>query len=169
MSEEKEQGKNRKKEDKKELNEQYNLLKKKHNFLPDFEELCINFEIDDIDPDENILREIIKEMHSTVEFYTRILEGLIQPDSKLSDMKEAESLTKEDQENILGIYRKCMLINRSLLLSNLQFNEEECAKEISITNSEWNKIKKELKIILLKMKDTWKEEKKKETHGGYYG
>jgi septation ring formation regulator EzrA len=158
----------RKEKDRKHLREEYSKLKEKYS-LPDYEALNRDFEIENIESDENILREILREIHNRVEFYSGILEGLIQPDSKLCDMKEAGNLGEEDQVNITEIYRKCMLINRTLLLSNLDYAPESAAKEISEISKEWQSIKKELKLILSKMRDTWKQEGKKEAHGGYYG
>jgi hypothetical protein len=154
--------------DKKALKEEYAKLKEKYS-LPEFEALNKDFEIEDIDSEENILREVLREMHDRIEFYSGILDSLIQPDSKLCDMKEAGNLNEKDQENITEMYRKCMLINRSLLLANLDYSHEVAAKEIIETYKEWQSIKKELKLILIKMRDTWKQESKKETYGGYYG
>jgi Ser/Thr protein kinase RdoA (MazF antagonist) len=150
------------------LKEAYNKLKEKQN-LPSFEAIHKDFEIENIESDEDILREIIKEMHSTIDFYSRILENLIQPDSKLCDMREAGNLTKEDQATITELYRLCMLLNRSLLLVDLDYEENDAAKTITDTHRDWQDVKKQLKIILTKMRDTWMEQSKKETYGGYYG
>ncbi|MGV8169455.1 MAG: hypothetical protein ACP5N3_05350 [Candidatus Nanoarchaeia archaeon] len=156
------------KKNKRLLKEEYQKLKEKYS-LPDYELLVKDFEIEDIDPEENIIREILEEAHDRIDFYSRLLEGLIQPDSKLCDMKEAETLTQEEQEKILELYRKCMLINRTLLLIDLDYDEKAAAESINHTFKEWQSIKKELKLILTKMRDTWKQETKKENHGGYYG
>jgi hypothetical protein len=160
--------KERKEQEKKQLRDEYLKLKSKYS-LPDYDSLDKDFEIGEIDPDENILREILKEMHEQIDFYSRLLENLIQPDSKLSDMKEAGNFTQEDQDLILELYRKCMLMNRTLLLTNLEYNDDEAAKNIIHMHKEWQDIKKDLKHILTKMRDTWKQDTKKETHGGYYG
>jgi len=157
-----------KKKEKKDLKEEYNKLKVKYS-LPDFEALDRDFQIEDIDPEENIIRDILEEVNSNVEFYSRLMEGLISPDSKLSDMKEASNLNKEDQTNINDIYRKCMLMNRTLLLIDLDYDEAEAAKTIIHIHKEWQEVKKNIRLILIKMKETWSEQAKKETHGEYYG
>ncbi|MGV8161858.1 MAG: hypothetical protein ACP5N2_00820 [Candidatus Nanoarchaeia archaeon] len=163
---ENEKSKDRK--DKDHLKEEYTKLKQKFD-LPDYELINKDFEIESINPEENVLREIVKEMHGTVDFYSRLLENLIQPDSKLCDMKEAGNLTKEEQTTIMDLYRRCMLINRTLLLVDLDYNEKEAATAINDTYKTWQEVKSELKPILIKMRDTWRGQAKKETYGGYYG
>lgn len=165
MDREKEKERN---EDRKELMSAFSNLKEKYN-LPDFESLSRDFQIENIDPSSNIIRNILGEMHETIDFYSRILEGLIQPDSKLSDMKESGNLSESDHEIVSATYNKCMLLTRGIMLSNINFDEKEAASEILRIFAEWQKIKKDLKAIISKMRDTWQQESKKETYGGYYG
>jgi hypothetical protein len=166
--EDREDAREERQESKKNLKEEYAVLQEKYD-LPNFEDLDRDFEISDIDTDKNILREIIKEMHSQIEFYSRILESIIQPDSKFADMKEAENFTADDHKIIYEIYRNFMFINRTLILTNLEYSQESASREISNAYSNFQDIKKNLLFILTKMKDTWKIEKQKEPHGGYYG
>jgi hypothetical protein len=157
------------KKDTKTLKEEYSKLKTTHS-LPDYELLDKDFEIGDIEPEDNILREILKSIHGHAESYTRLLEGLIQPDSKLGDMKEASNLTPEDQALITELYRKGMLLNRSILLVDLDFEEKKAAAMIIHAYTEWQDMKKDMKKILEKMKSTWESgSTEKKYGGGYFG
>jgi hypothetical protein len=153
--------------DKKTLNEEYAKLKSEYN-LPDFDIIDKDFEISDIEPEDNILREILKSIHGHAESYNRLLEGLIQPDSKLSDMKEASNIDQEEQTLIAELYRKGMLMNRSILLVDLDFDEKTAAAMIIHAHKEWQGMKLDMRKILEKMKSTWESSSAKEKYGGGY-
>ncbi|MFA6073109.1 MAG: hypothetical protein WC758_03280 [Candidatus Woesearchaeota archaeon] len=156
------------KKEKKNLKEEYQKLKITYT-LPEYESLEIEFRIEDIDPDENIIRDILEEIHSRIDSYARVLENLIQPDSKLCDMREAGTLTKDDQKSIIEMYRKCMLMNRKLLLVDFDYTPKDAANAITETYTNWQELKKELRPILIKLKNTWLNQEKEEEYGGYYG
>ncbi len=149
------------------LKEEYSKLQTKYS-LPSFELLDKDFEINDIEIEDNIIREILKSIHGHTESYTRLLEGLIQPDSKLGDMKEASNLTQEDQALITDLYRKGMLLNRSILLVDLDYNEKLAADMIINAHKEWQNMKCDMKTILEKMRSTWESKSPKEKYGGGY-
>jgi hypothetical protein len=149
------------------LKEEYLALSAKHG-LPDYETLDREFGAGSIDPEDNLLRETLKSIHEQVETYMRLLENLLQPDTKLSDMKEAGNLGKEDQALITETHRKLMLLNRSILLADLNFSEKEAAETINNSYREWQALKKDLRRILEKMKGTWEPGPAKEKYGGGY-
>ena len=160
-------GEEKSKKDKKTFKEEYEKLKVKYA-LPEYELIDKDFEIGTIDAEDNILREILKSIHDQIDAYNRILENLIQPDSKLCDMKEAGELSKEDQALIVEMYRKGMLLSRNILLLDLDYEEKETAKAITQLFSEWEEMKKDIRKILEKMRDTWKVHSEQEKYGGGY-
>jgi len=150
------------------MNKKYEELKQKYN-LPNFNELNSDFELYSIDEDDDLVREILKKIYEKVDSYTKFLEDLLQPDSRLSLMREASTLTPVDQALITKLHMKGMLITRELLELNLEYTEAVAAKIIKNDYEEWQKMKLELKKIVIKLKESWMKEIKTEQDRGYFG
>jgi hypothetical protein len=150
------------------MNDKYEELKKKYD-LPKLEELEKNFDVDLIDEDSVILKEILKKMFDKIDFYTRTMESLLQPDSGLGYMKEASGLNPSEQMLVNKLYVEGMYMLRQFTEFGVEYDEKEAANFIKERFSEWLAMKPELKLILLKIKEVWRKEHKIETDKGYFG
>ena len=150
------------------MNKKYEELTKKYD-LPPYQELDADFEIYSLDEEDDIIRETLKKIYEKVDSYTKFMEDLIQPDSRISLMREASTLNPQERAIISKIHMKGMLITRELLELNLSYDEKEAAEIIKKDYEEWQSIKKELKQIICKLKESWMKDIKIEQDRGYFG
>ncbi len=150
------------------MKEKYEELRKKHD-LPGFEEMDAYFEIGSIDEDSNILRETAKKIHDKVDNYTMIFESLIQADARLSNMREAGSMTPKERATLSHLYNKGMIITREALELGVEYSEEKAAGFIKKSFEEWKEMKDDILVIIRKMKKAWSEQVKIEEDRGYFG
>jgi len=150
------------------VKERYVKLQKKYG-LPSYDDMVRDFDIDLIGKDENVMREVQKKMFDKIDFFARTLEALVQPDSTYANMKEASSLNVSEQQLAKRLFAELMHIARAFTINSLEYNEEEFARFISSLNDKWQKIKPELKVILVSLKEAWKKQKDIEEDKGYFG
>lgn len=150
------------------MKRQYEELRKKYD-LPEYDVLAKNFEIDSISKDDNIIREILKKVFDKIDFYTRTMESLIQPDVGYSCMKEASGLNSADMSNVNKLYIQGMYIIRKFSEFGVEYNEKEAANFLKEIIVEWESIKPELKRILNKLKMIWKKQHTSKQDRGYLG
>src|SRR3989344_1527142 len=65
---------------KNETEKQYNELRKKHK-LPEFKDIDFEFEISDLEETNFLLRAIIRRIAEKLDFYSTMLEEVLQPDT----------------------------------------------------------------------------------------
>ena len=152
-----------------ETEKQYNELKKKFK-LPEFKELDFDFEISDLEETKFLIRAIIRRIAEKLDFYTTIIEDIIQPDaSNLYAMHEGRFFDDDEKKQMYDFYKMLMQINRHSVVLSLEHNEKEEAEFISGTFLQWKEIKKELVRYINRMKDSWKEETYSKEDVGYLG
>jgi hypothetical protein len=139
----------------KDIKTTYTALAKQHK-LPSYEELNKQFDIDTIDPESKHLeKEVAKKIFERIELFKKILESAMQPDVSILSMQESEYLTESDHETIADILRRLMLLDRTLLIAELQNDEALYADFIHQAAAEWPRIKKELAPIIGHMQQGW--------------
>ncbi len=155
------------KEDKFDLKEEYNKLKK----LPRFEDLNDEFELSSANiKDENFLiRNIRRRLNEKVIFYCRIIEGLLYPNANnLMGMLEVKSFDEKEKEKITRLYKKLMEFERESLMLDVNPDEKKETEFINILFKEWKKFKEEMIQVTKKMKESWHLEEK-EQKDNYFG
>ncbi|MBI2650757.1 hypothetical protein HYX04_05620 [Candidatus Woesearchaeota archaeon] len=142
----------------KEIEKQYIELRKKHR-LPDFKEIDFEFEISDLEETSFLLRAIIRKMEEKLDFYSTMLEEVLQPDtSNLYAMHETRYLDDDEKKQMYGLYTKLMNFNRQSIEVSLGHNEKEEADFISSLFNDWKALKQELMVFVKKMRASWKTE-----------
>ena len=153
----------------KEIEKQYNELRKKYR-LPDFKELNFEFEISDLEETNFLIRGVIRRIAERLDFYTTLLEEILQPDTaKLYAMHESRVFEEEDKKKMFDFYRKLMILNRRSVEVSLENNDKEEASFINDFMDEWEKIKSELLFYVRKIRDSWKAETDIKEDVGYLG
>ena len=136
--------------------EKYRELSKKHT-LPPFEEINNEFEVSLIEHDAFLLRSIIQRIIERMDFFSVLMESILQPDTgNLYSMHECKFFDDRQKEKVLEIYNRLMFLNRSAVELSLEKKEDKEAEFISTFMGEWKDIKKELAPIVQVMKGSWK-------------
>ncbi|MBI2673610.1 hypothetical protein HYX19_05080 [Candidatus Woesearchaeota archaeon] len=152
------------------LEKEYNNLKKKYK-LPDFEKLNNEFELSsykDIDP-KFLLRNIRKRIIEKVASIVRFLEEILHPSGQsIVIMNEIKFFDENKLNGINSLLKRFMLIARQSLVLDTGLNESENADFITAVLKEWPDLKKELRVIAIVLRDSWKEEEKTDTES-YFG
>lgn len=153
----------------KETEKQYAELRKKHR-LPDFKEIDFEFEISDMEETNFLLRGIIRRIAERLDFYTTMLEEILQPDAgKLYAMHESRVFEEDDKVKMFEFYKKLMILSRHSVEISLMNSDKEEARFINEFMNEWGKIKSELLFYVKRMKDSWNAELDTKEDVGYLG
>ena len=152
-----------------EIEKQYNELKKKHK-LPEFKEINNEFELSDLEETDFLVRSIIRRIAEKLDFYTTMLEEILQPDtSNLYAMHETRFFDEDEKKQMYDLYRKLMNFNRQSIELLLENNEKDKIGFISNFFGEWAALKNELLVFIKKMKASWKADIDTEEDIGYLG
>jgi len=153
----------------KEIEKQYIELRKKHK-IPEFKEVDFEFEISDLEETNFLLRAIIRRIAEKLDFYSVMLEEILQPDaSNLYAMHETRYFDENEKNQMYDLYRRLMDFNRRSIEVSLTHNENEEAEFISSFLSEWKNLKMQLLKLVKKMVNSWKIEVDIKEDLGYLG
>ena len=142
----------------KEIEKQYIELRKKHK-LPEFKEIDFEFELSDLEETSFLLRAVIRRMEEKLDFYSTMLEEILQPDtSNLYAMHETKFFDDNEKKHMYELYIKLMNFNRQSIEISLEHNEKSEADFINNLFEEWKFLKQELLIFVRKMRNSWKAE-----------
>ena len=142
----------------KDIEKQYNELKKEHK-LPEFKEIDFEFEISDLEDTSFLLRAIVRRMKEKLDFYSTMLEEILQPDtSNLYAMHETRYFDDYEKKQMYEMYTKLMNFNRQSIEVSLEHNEKEEAEFINNLFNEWKILKQELLKLVRKIRASWKTE-----------
>jgi|GEM_PF-1097299 len=135
--------------------------------LPPYAQLVDEFEIDTIEPEsQHIVREVAKKLFERTDGFRKILEALLQADTSVLTMQEAEFFTEAEHERIALLTRRLMGLDRALLVAELENKDSSYVTYINETWDAWPDMKRELIPIITKMRDGWSKQagKKKSQH-----
>ena len=153
----------------KEIEKQYNELRKKHK-LPEFKEIDFEFEISDLEETNFLLRAIIRKIAEKLDFYSTMLEEVLQPDtSNLYAMHETRYLDENEKKQMYELYTKLMNFNRHSIEVSLEHDEKEKVDFVNNIFNEWKNLKQELLKFVKKMRASWKTEADIKEDLGYLG
>jgi len=165
------------KENKKESEEGLKLLKKNYEFLakkynlPSFDKLNEDFQIERISEYETdlILKEIRKFIGEKFSTYLRFLENLLNPvNVPIFVFSMVKNLDNSDKKKINELYKKLAMLEVFILELDIQYSEKKEVKFLKESFEVWNDIKKDLLILVEKMKKDW--DVKQEFNGkNYFG
>jgi len=149
--------------------EEYNKLKKTYN-LPDFENLNIDFHIDDIEELSYIfLQKIRIKITEKIDFYKEIMSTIVQPETNLRDLYEAKYVNDNTKETAYTLFKELMLIIRNSNLVSINNGEEENAKFIIDSYNSYVKLKPSIKTHVAKLKTAWEKDTDIKNDLSYFG
>ncbi len=150
------------------IKENYQKSEKKHN-LPGFDSLNNEFEINDIEETEFLLREIRRKITKKIDVYVELLEGLLYPAEGLCDMHECRVFSEAEKNRMFELYKKLMFLSRLSVEISIDENDSRSSDFINQVWKHWAGIKKELLPFVSKVKDSWLEETDIKEEPGYMG
>ena len=142
----------------KEIEKQYIELRKKYK-LPEFKEIDFEFELSDLEETSFLLKATIRRMEEKLDFYSTMLEEILQPDtSNLYAMHETKFFDEDEKRKMYELYVKLMNFNRRSIEVSLEHNENKEADFINSLFDEWKILKQELLVFVRKIRASWKKE-----------
>ncbi len=152
-----------------ETEKRYNELRKALS-LPEFREIDEEFELSDLEETRFLLRAIIRRIAEKLDFYTTMIEELLQPDtSNLYSMHETRFFDEAEKKQMYELYTKLMNFNRHSIVASLENNQKAHADFISRVFGEWKEAKQDLLRYARKMRASWKAEIDVKEDIGYLG
>ena len=136
------------------MKESYEPLKREFN-LPSFEELDSFFDISSIEDATFVLRAVRKKIAEKIDYFCSILDDIIHPESSFASFREATVFTDPEKEEVLELYKKLMFFSRLSIELNIEDSNAENADFINKFMLKYPEIKKHLKIIIIKLKESW--------------
>jgi energy-converting hydrogenase A subunit M len=147
---------------------EYDALRKKYN-LPELKELDKEFCIGKLEESDFLLRTVLMKMAERLEIIVKSTADIIQPESSLSSMYESEALSDDDKKKVFELLKKSSYWQKELLIRELEYSDEAAAEAINKAHKEWLVLKKEFILLLAKIKESWKSERKTKLESGYFG
>ncbi len=155
------------KQDKNMLKE-YELLQKKYS-LPSFSEIDKEFSIGNLDQTEFVFRPVLAKIHERYDFTLKLLIGIVQPDSHISDMQESEQFSDSQRQVVFELYKRLLFLEKEFLIRDFDYDEAKSAEFIKTVFNEWKKIKPEILKTLLIMQSAWKTTNGTKQSANYFG
>ncbi len=150
------------------IQKKYLLLQQKYS-LPEYHLLDKELEISSLDSPYYMLKQIRKKIHHMIEFYSEIIEDLLQPNASIAQMHEYRFFTEKSKEKIYHIYRDLMYKSRNATELGILNDPEKDAEFIKRFFSEYFVIKDEMVKIFTTLKNSWKKELDKDIRVEYFG
>jgi len=152
----------------KEIEKQYGELRKRHK-LPEFKDMDNEFEISDLEETSFLLRAILRRIAERLDFYSTMLEEVLQPDTNLYAMHETRYFDDDEKKRMYELYTRLMNFNRQSIEVSLSRNEGEEADFVSSMFNEWKNLRQDLLKYIKKMRASWKTEADIKEDLGYLG
>lgn len=142
-------------------------LKKKYN-LPEYDELNKYFDIEEIES-SLILQKIRIKICEKFDFYAKLIETILQPESNLSTLYEAKYLNEQERDHLYNLFKELMYIIRKSNIVSVENSEERNAEFINYSYKRWLELKKDLEIHFSKISEVWKKETNIQNDLSYFG
>ena len=124
--------------------------------LPDFDALNNAFEISTIEHDDFLLREIRRKIADKIEFYTHMLESILQPDAaSVINMHEYRAFDETRKKALFTLYKELMFFFRTALVLECALDDKKEAAFIIDVVNKWPLFKKEFANVVEQLKNSW--------------
>jgi len=156
------------KEKEKDASEEYAKLKAKYS-LPELNELDKEFSLGTIDCSTFLLRTILDGINGRIELALKILGNLIQPESHIADMHEAEAFSDEEKKKMYELFQRMSGYNKEFIIRDFDYSDDSAAVLINKFYKDWKIIKQDFLRVLSKMKESWSSNNLAKEEFGYFG
>lgn len=146
----------------------YNMLPRKFK-LPPLNKMDDAFEISFLEPGPFLLREVVRKMSETIDFYFKILDRILQPDTTIWELRESNAFTEAAKQKIYELYKQLKYYYRFSDEAIIDGSNEVCAKFIISFFGHYPTMREEMLGIIGEMKRAWQREIKEKTDLAYLG
>jgi NADH:ubiquinone oxidoreductase subunit len=150
------------------LSTAYNELAKKYG-LPSYRELDREFCLHDEEKNHYVLRQVLQKIFEKYDFFTKLLDETLHPDSNLSGLVESKSFTEEQKDRFFETYKKLMRVNRHSIRAYALSTEEAEAESIRVAWEAWISIKNDLQQIAKLLSEAWQKDESDKDRLTYMG
>jgi hypothetical protein len=140
-----------------EAKKKYDALMREYS-LPDFEELDREFDIGKLETESFALKEVRRKIAEKIEFFCKLLEEVLQPDTNISNLYESKYFNDNEKKEVFDAYKKVMRLHRETAELAIKNDEGEDAGFIKKIFVEMPALKNELLPIVVKLKQSWEKE-----------
>ncbi|MFH1409665.1 MAG: hypothetical protein ABIH34_07175 [Nanoarchaeota archaeon] len=126
----------------------------KEKKIPSWEELSHSF---DLTEDAKSLIEVRKMIAEHLEGYIKYLEELLHPEQSLASLYECKLFDDEEKQTIFTLFKRLMFIHRRALELSLENGEDADISFINEAFTDWKAVKGQLKGIISRVKQSWKD------------
>ncbi len=152
----------------KDFEAKYNELKAAHS-LPDYTDICNEFDLHDLDDYSPVLPTILHNIRAKVVHFEKIIEEILQPDTTTASMNECNQFSDKEKEDLDKFYANLMVIDREILEQDIERSLEKMAACLNSCWSDWNNIKSKMIGVVRKMKLSWNGNQDEESRMEYFG
>lgn len=150
------------------IREEYEKLRKQYK-LPTFDKLDFEFEIRGIEDNAFILREVRKHIMDRLEQYANYISELLQPEPTVANLRESQDFTSKEKTEMYDLYKRLMIAHRAGMEVAIDGEERANAAYIIEICKDWDKLKKQMRTILQKVKGMWLKDTEVHRDVGYFG
>ncbi len=151
-----------------EFGKEYETLRSKHGF-PALVDLLKVTDIDPADETATPLKDITEKLLEKLDDVQKILEIILEPDAKFTDLTESKEFSDKDKIELDAIFRKTMILKRLAMMALFESSDESKVAFIKQFFEEWPVVKAAVLETLGKMKESWTKEVKYDKEVGYLG
>lgn len=149
------------------IKDDYNKLKGLG--LPDFDRLNKEFGVSDIEETGFLLRAVRELMVEKVDFYVKILESVIQPETNAVCLFECKVFDDKEKVEVYDLFKKLMSFVRLSAEVALDCDDKRDAAFISDFFDEWLRLKPKLRDKVSKLRVSWQKDVDLKEEFGYFG
>jgi hypothetical protein len=155
-------------EKQKDIAKEYEIIKKKYS-LPELNELDKEFSLGTIESSTFLLRTIMDGINGRIELALKILGNLIQPESHIADMHEAESFSDDEKKKVYELFQRISGYNKEFIIRDFDYSDDTAAALINKFCKDWKILKQDFLRVLSRMKDSWSSNNLAKEEFGYFG
>ncbi|MCD6464337.1 hypothetical protein J7L02_02320 [Candidatus Woesearchaeota archaeon] len=148
----------------------YNALRKRYK-LPSFQDLKTNFGIDKVEDFdvETLLKQLCEKVNEHLLEVEKLLVRVLQPDTDLIAMFDADVLTEQDKDKVLKTLSKLVVLEKNCLKAKLLNNESLMSDCLSQSFQFWLSEKDFVTSIIDKQVKAWKSKLEEKLDVDYLG
>jgi len=146
----------------------YKVLKKKYN-LPPLDELDNAFEVNTLDAEGFLLREIIRKISEQIDSYGKLLEEVLQPETHIGQMREANAFDEESKNKLYNLYKEIRFHYRKSHEALIEGTDKSCAEFINAYFKAVVVIREQMVGVMKELSQVWKIDRKVSEDLGYLG
>jgi len=138
------------------IKDAYAQVKKEHPILPEFDKINHEFELELIEQEAFLLRQIKRKIGEKFEPVLDLFESILNPDTNsFSDMYECRCLTNGEKKTLLDVYRHLMEQYRLIMETDVIGDDKLDAETIRKIYDLWQQEKKQIAPLMKKIRECW--------------